>query len=322
MPLIDKIRTLRQNPLPALTLSLLVFALAFALRFAFGELLGGVPFITLFPAILFAALVGGIWIGVGVTLLSGLFAIYWFLPPYHSFALKWPEGIVTIAFFFLTSGILLYVIDMLNRATDDAARQRDRTTVMFQELQHRVANNMQFVASLLRLQERAILSDPKAGARLLGDIRKRLETMARIHRRLYDPAGVRVPMTQYFQELCTDVLDASGARNVVCVVNALHAELDPQRMLTLSLLVTEAITNSLKHAFKGGEQGTISIGFERGDDGYAVTVQDSGPGLPEGFSIENSPSLGFKIMNSLAGQLGGEITFSGPGMSTRLVFPH
>jgi two-component sensor histidine kinase len=145
--------------------------------------------------------------------------------------------------------------------------------------------------------------------------------MARIHRRLYDPAGVSVPLTQYFQSLCTDVLEASGAKNVVCVVNATHADLDPQRMLTLSLLVTEAITNSIKHAFKGEQQGMITVEFDHHDDGYAVTVRDSGPGLPEGFRIENSPSLGFKIMRSLASQLGGEVTFGGPGMSTRLVFP-
>ena len=177
---------------------------------------------------------------------------------------------------------------------DEVARERDRSAVMFQELQHRVANNMQFVASLMRLQERAIEADPQSGARLLGDIRKRFETMARIHRRLYDPSGLAMPLTQYFQELCTDVLDASGAHNVVCVVNATHADLDPQRMLVLSLLVTEAITNSVKHAFKGDEQGSLSITFDRNDDGYAVTVQDNGPGLPEGFTIENSTSLGFR----------------------------
>jgi two-component sensor histidine kinase len=146
--------------------------------------------------------------------------------------------------------------------------------------------------------------------------------MARIHRRLYDPAGVLIPLTQYFQSLCTDVLEASGAKNVVCVVNATHADLDPQRMLTVSLLVTEAITNSVKHAFANQEQGTITVEFDRHDGGYAVTVRDSGPGLPPDFQAENSQSLGFKIMRSLASQLGGQLTFTGPGMTTRLVFPH
>lgn len=322
MSLITKIRDLRQHFWLALTVSLGLFAFAFSLRFAFGEALGYVPFITLFPAILVSALIGGLWIGVVVTILSGIAALFFFIPPYHSFALVWPQGVLTMIFFFMTSAIQLYVIDILNRAMDEVAAERDRSAVMFQELQHRVANNMQFVASLLRLQERAVEADPKSGALLLAELRKRFETMARIHRRLYDPAGLSLPLTQYFQELCTDVLDASGARNVVCVVNATHADLDPQRMLTLSLLVTEAITNSVKHAFKGQDQATISIQFDRADAGYVVTVQDNGPGLPDGFVIEKSPSLGFKIMRSLATQLGGQITFGGPGMSTRLVFPH
>ncbi len=322
MHLISKIRDLRKNYVLALVISMGIFAIAFALRFAFGDTLENVPFVTLFPAILVTALIGGLWVGVTMTLLSGIAAMFWFLPPYHSFAVTWPAGVVTMIFFFATSAIQLYVIDILNRAMDEAATARDRSTVMFQELQHRVANNMQFVASLLRLQERAIEANPSAGAELLGEIRKRFETMARIHRRLYDPAGFSVPLTQYFQELCVDVLDASGAKNVICVVNATHADLDPQRMLTLSLLVTEAITNSVKHAFKGDEQGTISIQFEQGAKDYSVTVQDNGPGLPQGFTIENSPSLGFKIMRGLATQLGGEVTFGGPGMSTRLVFPH
>jgi two-component sensor histidine kinase len=322
MSLISKIRNLRQHFWLALAISMGLFSFAFALRFAFGDALGYVPFVTLFPAILVAALIGGLWIGVAVTLLSGVAALFFFVPPYLSFALVWPEGVVTMIFFFLTSAIQLYVIDILNRSMDEVAAERDRSAIMFQELQHRVANNMQFVASLLRLQERAIETDPRSGAQLLAEIRKRFETMARVHRRLYDPAGVRIPLTQYFQELCTDVLDASGAKNVVCVVNATHADLDAQRMLTLSLLVTEAITNSVKHAFKGEEQATLTIQFDHADAGYVVTVQDNGPGLPEGFAIEKSPSLGFKIMRSLATQLGGQITFGGPGMSTRLVFPH
>jgi two-component sensor histidine kinase len=310
MSLISKIRDLRRHFWLAMTISLGVFAVAFSLRFAFGDDLGSVPFITLFPAILVSALIGG------------LAALYFFIPPFQSFALIDMQSVLTMVFFFLTSAIQLYVIDILNRAMDEVASERDRSAIMFQELQHRVANNMQFVASLLRLQERAVETDPRSGAQLIADIRRRFETMSRVHRRLYDPAGVKLPLTQYFQELCTDVLDATGAKNVVCVVNATHADLDPQRMLTLSLLVTEAITNSVKHAFKGKEQGNLSIAFDRNDKGYSVTVQDDGPGLPADFKAENSSSLGFRIMRSLATQLGGQITFGGPGMSTRLVFPH
>lgn len=98
--------------------------------------------------------------------------------------------------------------------------------------------------------------------------------------------------------------------------------LDFQRMVTLSLLVTEVITNSIKHAFDPDKKGTIAIRLDREAERYVLMLQDDGRGLPAEFDPATSASLGVRIIQNLAQQLRGELTFDGSkGVATRLVFP-
>jgi two-component sensor histidine kinase len=316
------LRALRLHPWHGLVAGLGIFAVALAMRFALDEVLRELPFITLFPAILLAALVGGRRVGILVAVLSGVAAWQWFMPPGGGVYLPTPKGVTVLALFIVSAGIMLYVIDVLHRTIDELALENNRSAVMFQELQHRVANNMQFVSSLLRLQRKSIGSDPEAGGRALEAAQLRLDAMAHIHRQLYDPSMVDLPLGQYFQKLCTSVLDASGAKNVVCVVEVPPVKLDLRRMVTLSLLVTEVITNSIKHAFDAEQNGTISIRLGQDAEHYVLTVQDDGRGLPAEFDAATSASLGVRIMQNLAQQLRGELTFQGgKGAAARIVFP-
>jgi K+-sensing histidine kinase KdpD len=93
-----------------LVLALGIFAIAFSVRFAFGDALTIVPFITLFPAILIAAMVGGLRAGPLVAVLSGLVGWYWLVPPVGTFQLPWPHGYLIMIFFVITAAIQLYVI--------------------------------------------------------------------------------------------------------------------------------------------------------------------------------------------------------------------
>jgi two-component sensor histidine kinase len=317
------LRQLRHHRWLGLAVTLATFVCAISVRYALDQDTGSVPFITLFPAILIAGLAGGLWAGVVVALVGALAALYWFIPPANSIIPIWPDGYVIVGLFLLTSAILLYVTDVLNRTIDALVAERDQSAIMFQELQHRVANNLQFVAGLLRMQSRNVSADPASGVRALEDAKTRLETMARIHRLLYDPAAIGLPLGQYFQKLCTDILDATGAKNVVCVAETAPVTFDLRRLVTLSLLVNEVITNSLKHAFDETRQGTISITLEQQPNSrYSLTIKDNGRGLPVGFDIGQSRGLGARIIQGLAEQLGGELTFDGTGgMTTRLVFP-
>ncbi len=310
MRVVTTLRTLRrERPWLALALALVVLAVALLVRLALPEAMRSLPFITLLPAILIAAMIGGLRVGIVITILGGVAAWYWFLPPLASFELTWPDGVLSIVFFAITAAIQLYVIRTLNLAVDQLSKERDQNAVLFQELQHRVANNLQFIASLLSFQRRMASSDPAASAKALEVAQNRLDLMARIHRRLYDPSATRMPLSQYFQGLCQEILEATGARNVVCLVEVAPVIFDLRSLMNLSLLLNEFITNSVKHAFSGRQTGTVTIKLDRDGNSYTLTLSDDGGGLQDG-EIDLSKGLGFTIMRSLAEQLRGEITFS------------
>ena len=207
--------------------------------------------------------------------------------------------------FWVTAGIQLYVIEALYRAVDRLSDERDRVAVLFRELQHRVANNMTFVAGLLRLQRKAIEASPERGISVLEQAQGRLETMARIHRRLYEPDIMGLPLTSYLEGLAKDILEAAGAKNIVCVVEVVPVNLELSRLVALSLLFNELITNSLKHGFAGRDGGTISVKLDREAERLLVlSIRDDGQGFVGDMLTEGS--LGMTIIRSLVTQLGGD----------------
>ena len=180
---------------------------------------------------------------------------------------------------------------------------------------------MTFVASLLRLQRKAIAANPERGISILEQAQGRLETMARIHRRLYDPKIVDLPLTTYLEGLAKDILEAAGATNIVCVVEVVPVKLELPRLVTLSMLINELVTNSLKHGFADREGGTISVRLDREAERLLVlSIRDDGRGFVGDMPAEGS--LGMTIIRSLASQLGGEVTWSGAvGTTARVAFP-
>jgi two-component sensor histidine kinase len=92
-------------------------------------------------------------------------------------------------------------------------------------------------------------------------------------------------------------------------------------LMSVSLIVAELVTNSLKHAFNGRKDGEISISIALDGGTYAVTVADDGPGIPGNVASTKSGRLGRGILDSLARQLGGQIFYErGSGARVRLIF--
>jgi two-component sensor histidine kinase len=311
-------------------LALFSFVIALMARIELqGTLPPGFPYLTFFPAVILTTFLAGLWPGIVCAVLSGLAALYFFIPPFDSFAMDW-SSTIAIGFYIFIVTVDITLIHFMHRAADrlEARKQAmenlyDQQRTMFQELQHRVANNMTFVAALLQLQKRNITADPASATSALDEAQSRIETMSRIHRRLYDPASLDLPVAEYFQEICSDLLQATGARNIVCMVDMPAIRLDIARLTTLSLLVTELVTNSLKHAF-ADDGGTIALKLERLDPGrLALTVSDNGRGMPQSADAAASKGLGTRIVQSLAAQLGGEVkalTEQRKGVAWQVVF--
>lgn len=302
------------------------FLIALMLRFASDKALPpGFPFLTFFPAVILTSFLVGLWPGILCATLSTLAAWYFFIPPAFTFAFNGPV-MVALAFFIVIAGVDIAIIHGMRIARDRLAGERNTNAALlvhqktlYAELQHRIANNLAFVASMLTLQSKKLESNREAADALI-DARVRLETMSRIHRRLYDPDNANVPLKTLLRDIAEDVLQTRDGR-IRLEVEVPDVTLPAEQVMTLSLFVVEVLTNSLKHAFSGG-LGVVNI---RLDDSrpevFVLSIRDDGPGLPDGFDLGASKSLGMRILHSFARTLKGEVAFtSDRGLKTCLTF--
>ena len=327
--LVNAARPLRDHPWLGDAFGVGMFALALGVRFALDPVWpAGFPFLTFFPAVIITTFVCGLRAGIACAALSTLAAWYFFIGPTSGMALD-GQGALALGFFVSISAIDITLIHFTFGA---AARLRDEQAVtarlyenqrvMFQELQHRVANNMQFVSSLLTLHRRRAVADPSTALNALDEARARLDTISRVHRRLYDPAGIDQPVALYLRELCVDLIEAAGTGKVSCEVEAPPIAFDVARLTTLSLLTAEIVTNSLKHAFAPDQPGIITITIKPlSDTRYEMVIADNGRGMPPGYDPATGTRLGFRIIQSLAAQLGGTLRHeSRDGMAVHVEF--
>jgi two-component sensor histidine kinase len=295
------------------------FVLASALRWLLGGVSEGFGPMTFLPAILLAGLFGGIRIAVLVMAVCTLVAWVMFFPPYGSFILATPH-VITMVIFVVTAVLVLYIILSLNAAIAELSEERERSNVLFRELQHRVANNLQFVAAVL-MRRRKILRSDSACTEALKTAQARLETMSRVHRRLHDPQSLDQPLQSYLESLCADLVNASDTPAVRLTVESPSVPLSLNGLMSLSLIVAELVTNSLKHAFTDRGDGLIAVTVAGGKGVYTLSVADDGPGLPADFGKTKGSSLGQGILESLARQLHGKLVFdAGPGTVAKLIF--
>lgn len=308
---------LRARPFLAWSIAVAAFGAAVVLRFVSDHALpAGFPYLTFFPAVILTAFFGGLGPGILCAVLSGLAAWYWFIPPFAGFAVNTSVGIA-LGFYAFIVTVDIVLIHVTHQALENLQRERtvsrglyDQQRAMFQELQHRVANNMQFVGSLLALQKRKVTDHPEAAA-AFDEARSRLDTIARVHRRLYDPETVSLPIERYLQDLSDDVVNTSSGRaKVICQVEATGVKFELTQLTTLSLIVVEALTNALKHAFVDRDAGQINISLVPTPEGrFQLVIADDGVGFDQAVDLQSARSLGQRIMQSLASQLGGSIVY-------------
>jgi two-component sensor histidine kinase len=193
---------------------------------------------------------------------------------------------------------------------------------MFHELQHRVANNMQFIASLLSLQSRR-LPHGTVGKEVLKDASDRLVTLAAIHRKLHDAHRTNRRFDMLARDVLSDLLRATGCGHVVLRTHADAIALPLDTTTTLILIATEAATNSIKHAFSKARGTTLIVGLARLESGeMELRIADDGPGFPPTEADPADAGMGFKITEALVRRLHGKLFLErGPGALVRVEFP-
>lgn len=203
--------------------------------------------------------------------------------------------------------ILLAIEDITERRAkerelNELLQQKD---VLLQEMKHRVANSLQIIASILLIKARTVRSEE---TRLhLQDAHQRVMSVAAVQQQLQpaDPAAT-IALGPYLSRLC-ETLAASmigGSRPIALNVQAGDGTASSSQAVSIGLIVTELVINSLKHAFPGGRtDGTIIVTYDRAEPNWRLSVADNGIGSPEGPADRKNPGLGTTIVEALAKQL-------------------
>ena len=298
-------------------MALAVTAIATIVRWLLNDSLPpGFPFLTYFPGVIGTAFLLGSRAGAFAAILSGAAAWYWFVPPFNSFQLSFHAGVAMLFYAFITATevALVHWMQSSNRslvaARETNGRLAETRSLLFRELQHRISNNLQMVSALLTIQRRAI-DDPQAKA-AMHEASRRLSTVGRVRRQLYDPSGGAQELKPFLEQLARDIIESSGRNDVRHrVVGDAGTKLDPEAAIPLALVVAEAVANAIEHGFEGRADCEVEIRLaQTADQMLSIEVEDNGHGLPAGFMLDGSDSLGLKIATMLARQLGGSFTLS------------
>jgi two-component sensor histidine kinase len=171
--------------------------------------------------------------------------------------------------------------------------------VLVKEINHRVKNSLQLVASMLSLQAG---DDPQVGQRLK-EASSRIMAIGRAHDRLYrSPQVEKIELADYLSDICHDLDGATPNCDVYCEALG-PLLLNTDQAIGLALVVTELVANAAKHAYPDGKHGSIWVRLARADGEVArVSVCDEGVGLPPDFEIDKKVGLGMRLVMALVKQ--------------------
>jgi two-component sensor histidine kinase/CHASE3 domain sensor protein len=210
----------------------------------------------------------------------------------------------------------------VNDRTTALVQARDRAETLLTEVNHRVANSLALVASLVRLQSNS-LSDPSA-RQALNETEARIHAISSVHKRLYTSGNTTVvDLDEYLSSLLQNV--ETSMRNEGHGAS-LRYELEPVKLPTdssvnLGVIVTEWVTNAFKYAYPNGA-GEVRVKLKRLADGQGeLVVEDDGVGRAPGPA--KGSGLGSRIVSAMARTIGAEIDYIArqPGTGARVAFP-
>jgi len=194
---------------------------------------------------------------------------------------------------------------------------------LLKEIHHRVKNNLSVISSLLHLQSGYI--EDKQVREMFKESQNRILSMARIHQKLYSSQDMtNINFKHYIEEIISEMTQSYSISNRISThLEIKDCELNIEQAIPCGLLLNELITNSMKYAFPDDVLGKIRIFFKlRQDEYYELNYKDDGIGLPTNIDIEQSETLGLKLINILTQQLHGSLKIRrANGTSFEIVFP-
>ncbi|MGZ3278299.1 MAG: sensor histidine kinase [Caulobacteraceae bacterium] len=203
---------------------------------------------------------------------------------------------------------------LAERLKDDLVREK---AILFQELQHRVANSLQIIASVLMQSARRVSSAETKG--YLFDAHSRVMSVAALQSQLSVSTLGEVHLRKYFTDLCASI-GASMIRDpdqLKLTVDADESVASADVSVSLGLIVTELVINALKHAFPDNRDGAILVAYRSRGKDWELSVTDDGVGM-SGRRAPAKTGLGTTIVEALATQLGAKVSSTDNHPGTRV----
>jgi two-component sensor histidine kinase len=195
-----------------------------------------------------------------------------------------------------TLGALVLLQDVTElRRRDRQILSKDAT---IREIHHRVKNNLQTVAALLRLQSRRVASGEARVA--LEESMRRVSSIALVHETLSSAIDEKVDFDEVVDRLLTMLADVTGAEGRVSVHRiGSFGELPAAVATPLVMVLTELVQNAVQHGFPGSGAGKVEVSGHRSRGTLLVSVTDDGAGLPDNFRLDRADRLGLQIVRTL-----------------------
>jgi two-component sensor histidine kinase len=211
-----------------------------------------------------------------------------------------------------------------NEAEAEVHASRDRFAalaaereMLLREVNHRVGNSLQIIASLLHLQANSASQDDVKAA--LTNAMGRVAAVAQVHRRLYTSHDLNsVLLNQYLEALLEDLRrSAEGNRMSRLTLKATAVEIDPDRAVAIGIIVNELVMNAVKYAYPDGA-GPIHVELTTANDDFCLTITDDGVGL----NVKADPrstGMGQRIVNAMANKLDATVERDPNHSGTRII---
>ncbi|WP_374453268.1 sensor histidine kinase [Phenylobacterium sp.] len=198
---------------------------------------------------------------------------------------------------------------------------------LWREADHRIANHLAMLAAFVRLKELEIDRErvtPEAVHLLLETIRTQTDAVASLHRMLSaQGADAAADLARHLQATCTPLAALLAGRVEIGVECSPDCLVTPDKVLPVTQIVSEAVTNAVKYAYQDGCEGKIHVRGRKDGASVVVEIADEGPGLKSGLDPRSGGGLGLRLMRALSKQLGGELEFvsKSSGLVVRVTFP-
>jgi two-component sensor histidine kinase len=194
----------------------------------------------------------------------------------------------------------------LEREKDEVLRQKE---MLLDELQHRIANSLQIIASIILLKAKKVESEE---TRLhLQDAHKRVMSIAAVQKQLYVSGSIGpIAMVPYLSRLCETLATSmiGDNRPISLTVAGEGGNATSRQAESLGLITTELVMNALKHAFPDeSSHGQIAVAYDVNGTNWKLSVTDDGIGKPDGVFAQPKTGLGTGIVKALSHQLGAKV---------------